>query len=537
MPAPSASEISAALLYPNNWWGGSSVTYSVASAGSSWSGYGPGEEPSVANYGTLNAQQAARFAVAAEAWDNVLGISLVQTTDATSPGQIRAAFTDVDMLEGEDLWGYAYSPSSSGGFGSAKAGDIWIDYARAGSNFADTSYDFSSTIHEIGHALGLKHPFEDGATLDAAYDNHRYTVMSYNEYADYLYRTIEPTATGVRSTPVGVFPSTPMVFDIAALQSRYGADPATAAGNTTYSWSQATPILQAIYDAGGVDTFDLSAHTRPSNVDLTPGAYSSIAYYSAEAQAAYWTSLHSWAADFISQQFLQASTYTWSNNLGIAYTTVIENVIGGSGGDTITGNGVANNLGGGAGDDIIAGGAGEDYLRGDLGNDRITGGADFDDINGNMGFDTANGGLGNDWVVGGKDGDVLYGDEGEDIVYGNMGSDTTDGGVGDDLVRGGQDADVLAGGDGADWLSGDRGDDTITGGAGADIFHTFGDAGIDRVLDFVLAQGDRVMLDPGTAYNVVQSGADAVINMGGGGQMVLVGVTVASLTGDWIFGA
>ena len=75
------------------------------------------------------------------------------------------------------------------------------------------------------------------------------------------------------------------------------------------------------------------------------------------------------------------------------------------------------------------------------------------------------------------------------------------------------------------------------GGAGADRFHTFGEAGVDRVLDFSLAQGDRVQLDPGTQYTVSQVGADTVISMTGGGQMVLVGVQASALTDGWIFGA
>jgi serralysin len=74
-------------------------------------------------------------------------------------------------------------------------------------------------------------------------------------------------------------------------------------------------------------------------------------------------------------------------------------------------------------------------------------------------------------------------------------------------------------------------------GAGADVFHTFGDAGLDRVTDFSLGQGDRVMLDPGAHYAVSQVGADTVIDMTGGGRMILVGVSMSTLTQDWIFGA
>ena len=192
---------------------------------------------------------------------------------------------------------------------------------------------------------------------------------------------------------------------------------------------------------------------------------------------------------------------------------------------------------GGAGDDVIAAAGGRNVLRGNEGADSITGGSGFDDINGNMGADTCAGGLGDDWVVGGKDADLLFGQEGDDIVLGNIGADTCDGGLGADIVRGGQNDDVLTGGAGNDFLSGDRDADTITGGAGADVFHTFGEAGLDRVLDFSAAEGDRVMLDPGTTWTAAQVGADVVISMGGGGQMVLVGVTLAALPPDWIFGA
>lgn len=201
---------------------------------------------------------------------------------------------------------------------------------------------------------------------------------------------------------------------------------------------------------------------------------------------------------------------------------------GGDGSDTIQGT---------AGADTIDGGDGASYLRGAEGDDVITGGADFDDINGNQGDDTASGGLGDDWVVGGRDDDVLTGDGGDDIVYGNLGDDVCEGGDGKDIVRGGQQNDVVKGGAGDDWLAGDRGDDTITGGSGADIFHTFAEASIDRVVDFSRAEGDRVLLAPGTVYTVSQVGADTVVQMQGGGQMVLVGVAQSSLSGDWIFGA
>ena len=232
-----------------------------------------------------------------------------------------------------------------------------------------------------------------------------------------------------------------------------------------------------------------------------------------------------------------------------------------AGSDAITGSSFDDRLRGYAGADSVAGGAGDDfldagdgddlvlagigadtvvdpgganYLRGEGGDDHVVGGAGFDDINGNQGADTADGGPGDDWVVGGKDNDLLYGETGGDLVYGNLGDDVLFGGGGADTMRGGQGNDSLTGGTGDDFVSGDRGEDTMTGGAGADIFHTSNEAGTDRVLDFSQADGDRVMLDPGTTFSIAVVGGDTVITVTGG-QVILIGVT--SLSDGDIFGA
>jgi Ca2+-binding RTX toxin-like protein len=214
---------------------------------------------------------------------------------------------------------------------------------------------------------------------------------------------------------------------------------------------------------------------------------------------------------------------------------------GTSGNDVMTAFPDTSEVHAGLGNDTIVSAALKDYLRGDEGDDSISGNSGFDDSNGNMGNDTIHGNGGDDYSVGGKDNDLLFGDDGVDIVWGNLGNDTCDGGTGDDQVRGGQGDDSVSGGDGNDFVSGDRGSDTISGGAGADLFHGSQDAGIDRVLDFHLAEGDRVMLDPGTTYTLSQVGADTVIDMGAingqPNQMILVGVQLSTLTPGWIFGA
>ena len=56
-------------------------------------------------------------------------------------------------------------------------------------------------------------------------------------------------------------------------------------------------------------------------------------------------------------------TYTWSDNVGIAYGTVIENVLGGAATDTLLGNDAGN---------YLSGGGGNDFLRGFLGYNQQT---------------------------------------------------------------------------------------------------------------------------------------------------------------------
>ena len=75
----------------------------------------------------------------------------------------------------------------------------------------------------------------------------------------------------------------------------------------------------------------------------------------------------------------------------------------------------------------------------------------------------------------------------------------------------------------------------MTGGAGADIFHTFGDAGIDRVTGLQPSpRATGSSWTPARPTRSAQVGADTVITMTGGGQMILVGVSMAALTGGWI---
>lgn len=205
---------------------------------------------------------------------------------------------------------------------------------------------------------------------------------------------------------------------------------------------------------------------------------------------------------------------------------------GTAGNDGLMGDSDTETMYGGGGDDVISGGIGDDFLRGEEGNDTIIGGPGFDYIHGNQGNDVEYGGGGPDWVVGGQGNDLLSGDDGDDVVYSNLGADTCFGGAGQDWVRGGQADDLLYGGAGDDFMSGDRGSDTLSGGVGADRFNFFVGAGIDRITDFNSFEGDRIQFEAAVSYTVSQQGADTIIDLGNGDQLILVGVSQSSL-GTW----
>jgi Ca2+-binding RTX toxin-like protein len=117
------------------------------------------------------------------------------------------------------------------------------------------------------------------------------------------------------------------------------------AGNDTYSFDTDLALGSDTINesGGGIDTLNFSATTaRAVNVNL---------------------------ANALAQVVNTGLTLTLSAN------NTIENVIGGSLGDTLTGNAIANVLTGGAGNDKLNGGTGKDILIGGIGADVLTGGS------------------------------------------------------------------------------------------------------------------------------------------------------------------
>ncbi|MFZ6845762.1 DUF4214 domain-containing protein [Undibacterium sp. RuTC16W] len=274
----------------------------------------------------FQAFNAAQIAFAKQAFayiSSVIDVKFVETSDPTGANTI--VMTDNQQTGSA---GYAYYP-----WDDATASDVFLNYGGisvANLTPADGKYAALTMIHELGHALGLKHTFitadatgntGEGPALPTAEDSTLWSVMSYNDYTASYHLKYSP-------------------FDLAALQYLYGPSTAVQTDTTFVLKSTATNM---IWDGGGNDTIDGSAQTQAITLYLEPG---------------YW--------GYIGQKSDLMST---AGQITVNFGTVIENAIGGSGNDVITGNAVNNTL---------SGGAGNDWLEGLGGNDTINGGAGVD---------------------------------------------------------------------------------------------------------------------------------------------------------------
>lgn len=279
----------------------------------------------------------------------------------------------------------ASAPIAFGYFpGGGAGGDVW--FGGAGRAPQAGNYDNLTVLHELGHALGLKHAHETGGfgAVPAALDSPEFTVMTYHAWQG-------APATGYHFGPSDA-PQTYMTLDIAALQKMYGANYTVNAGNTVYRWTPdsgrtlvdgrvgldptGNTVFATVWDGGGRDTYDLSAYATGVRVNLAPGAASIFS----TAQLA---DLGGGPNDGHARgNVFNALLHDGDTR------SLIENATGGAGADTLAGNAAGNMLTGNGGNDRLAGLAGADRLLGGGGDDRLTGGAGADQLIGGKGADT-----------------------------------------------------------------------------------------------------------------------------------------------------
>lgn len=502
----------------------------------------------------FTADQKDGIRMAFDLWADVADIDF---TEVASGGNI-------DFLEGDD--GRSYSSSTTSGTTIVSnyisidtdtgGGAFWSDFNTLG------DYALMTALHEIGHSLGLGHTgnYNGSASYntDAQWvnDSHQMTVMSY-------FNDTNVGSDHWNQTSVWQYSATPMLIDILAIQNIYGAETTTRLGNTTYGFNSnagrdqydfsVSHVPIAIWDSGGTDTIDLSGYSSASTLYLTEGDFSSFGYM--------------------------------TNNMVIAYNTVIENAVGGSGDDTIYGNDANNVISAGLGNDTIYGTIGNDTIDGQGGTDTVNYSYDVTDfafsfidsttlsmthlglsftdtlsnienyvfngtsytrayLEANFGTSTHNGTATNDRLVGTAGDDEFYGFGGNDTIRTNGGSDLAYGGDGRDAFYTGSGTNELYGDAGDDLFILSGGKDTIDGGAGRDeIRYLFSDnpievdlvagtvdEGRDGSIDDTLvsieyvvgSNGDDLITGNGT-LNRIQGygGGDTVY--GGGGNDNLMG--------------
>jgi VCBS repeat-containing protein len=327
-------------------WATGSLTFSFPSDPTFYgAAYGSGEPTTGFEAFTALQQDATRAVL--QMYSSVVNLTFTEVTEtSTVHGDLRYAESDKPSTA------WAYYPSTS-----PLGGDVWANNSK---NYYDNplkgTYAYQTLLHETGHALGLKHPQDAKgafAAMPLDHDSLEYSVMSYRSY-------IGAPLTGYTAGSTS-YPQTLMMYDIAALQFMYGANYTTNAGNTTYKWDPLTAqmflngvgqgapagnkIFMTIWDGGGIDTYDFSNYATNISVNLQPGSWTTAS----TAQLASLGSGH-YAAGNIANALL------YNNNPA----SLIENVVGGTGTDTLTGNSASNNLAGGAGNDTLDGSSGSD---------------------------------------------------------------------------------------------------------------------------------------------------------------------------------
>lgn len=195
----------------------------------------------VGTFSMLNETEKGVVRAALQQWSDVSGLQFIETE--RHQGDLTFAFYNLDLTGGGNAGGLGGYPSSfaytSGGRtglysgDSLGGGDIWFDTDyRAQSNFGSAVLGLAQ--HEIGHALGFKHPFDTTMghteTLTTEADRGFNTVMSYDQAS--------------RTGQLGP-------LDVAAAQYLYGLPSAKGTQFTSWSYDGGTERFIAHGSAAG----------------------------------------------------------------------------------------------------------------------------------------------------------------------------------------------------------------------------------------------------------------------------------------------
>ena len=327
-------------LLSSSAWKGTNITFSFPNSSADYGTQAAYGDPAPFNgFAVLTGQQQGEVLRAfslISSYTNETFTNITETT--TTHAAIRLANSSSPPTS------YAFYPSTA-----PDGGDVF--YGGTGQHPVMGNFDSGqATLHEIGHSLGLKHG-QDNNTYGVMNANRLDIEFSLMNYPNYIGST-EGFATAAQS------PQSYMMYDIAAFQYMYGANFTQVGHNNIYTWSattgtefingvsQGTPvdnhIFETVWTEGASSTYDLSNFSQNQVDDMNPGGWMDFS----TSQLA---DLNAFAPSKPQGEiFARADVYNALEYNGDS-RSLIDNIITGSGNDTIIGNAANNVVDGGGG--------------------------------------------------------------------------------------------------------------------------------------------------------------------------------------------
>lgn len=169
-----------------------------------------GNESTQSGQQAFSAAQQANARAAMSYLSSVTGITFVETSVGTD-AQVHLCSINIAASNTTGLcsWSasYTYNPADNSLASYNAQAYVYLDNAEFGAqnaNLSPGSEGYETLLHELGHMLGLKHPFEGAIRLPSAQDNTDYSLLSY--------------------TDIGAPHTTFSPYDLATLNWLYGGD-------------------------------------------------------------------------------------------------------------------------------------------------------------------------------------------------------------------------------------------------------------------------------------------------------------------------